>query len=645
MHPVRSLVAAALLAALCGHAASAQNVITYHVEPQMADKALRIRVDIPRVRELTVRVQMPVWMPGAYFTGNFATTVADVSAVDTGEKPLRVTHPDPNTWEVGANGAKAVQVRYTVKGADLELAGTLPRRGHISGPRTYMYVVGRKNEPAELDLQTPAGATLWNIATSLDPVGAAPARVSPGSQRHTAAAGSADISNLGSNEASPSHPLTLSPHHLFKAPTYDVLADAPVEMGDFAEEEFQAGGKPHRVVLYGQYEKIDRAKLVGYCKRIAETETAFFGDAPFARYVFEFRTTSAPSRGAGGLEHLGSTEIGTLGEVTDRTRSVIAHEYFHLWNVKRIRPFVLGPFNYVDPPHTANLWWSEGVTSYYGDLLSLRGGLNTRDEYLKHVGDTIAQLMNNPARLKVSADESSLRVWEANNSQGYGGLSYYTKGELIGLCLDVKIRSLTGGRYSLDDVMRSLWTQCRHGEGAGFEEDDIKKTVNRVSGADLSDFYDRVARTTEELPFDECLGYAGLSLARVDPPKMQADTGMTTRPDRDMGGIRVVSVTPGGAAESAGVKPDDRIVAMNGNAEPRGFFGALADAHPGDKLKLTIERAGTRSDLEVTLGSRSVYQWTVTASAAATPDQIRLRDQWLGASRPTAAPSTRLGAQ
>lgn len=598
MHSFRCLVLGALVGLLGTTTARAQSAITYHVEPQMADSTLRIRLDIPKVRELTVRVQMPVWMPGAYYVGNFATNVSELSAADSGGKPLPVFHPDPNTWEIAANGARAVEVTYCVKGADLEMAGGAPRRGHISGPRAYLYVVGRKNEPAELLLATPPGAKTWNVATSLDPV-AGP--VSGGQS---------------------------APLHAYRAPTYDVLADAPVEMGDFATDRFQAGGKPHSVVLYGQYEKIDRAKLADYCKRIAETETSFFHDAPFARYVFEFRATAGESRGTGGLEHLGSTEIGTVGQVNDRLRSVIAHEYFHLWNVKRIRPAVLGPFNYVDPPHTANLWWSEGVTSYYGDLLSLRGGLITRDDYLKHVGDTIGLLQNNSARLRVSADESSLRVWEANNSQGYGGLSYYTKGELIGLCLDLKIRHATAGRYSLDDVMRALYIQCRRGEGPGFEEDDIKKTVNRVTGENLSAFYDLAARTKEELPFDECLGYAGMTLTRVEPPKIVGDTGMQTRPDREAKGLRV-TVTPGGAADKAGLKTGDRIVGINGSTDVRGLFRMLTDAHPDDKVKLTIVRGDAQSDVALTVGSRTVYQWTVAPSPTPTPDQVRLREQWL----------------
>jgi hypothetical protein len=158
MNPVRRFMLVSLLLSV-GAAAYGQSVITYHVAPQMADKTLKISMDVPRVRELTVRVQMPVWAPGAYFVGNFATNVADVSATDTKGKTLHVYHPDPNTWEISANGARAVQLQYTLKGADLEMAAGAPRRGHISGPRSYMYVVGRKAEPVELELQTPPGTT------------------------------------------------------------------------------------------------------------------------------------------------------------------------------------------------------------------------------------------------------------------------------------------------------------------------------------------------------------------------------------------------------------------------------------------------------------------------------------------------------
>jgi len=598
MRFARPFLALPIFCLLSASPALAQNVITYQVETHTAEKFFQVRMDIPNVKELTVRVQIPIWSPGAYMSGNYAANIADISAEDGQHKPLKIYHPDQNTWEIGANGADLVHVKYTVNKVDAIEMGGAPQRAHLTGPRTYLYVVGRKGEPVALSLATPAGAKAWKIATSLDPTESA---------------------------ARASEPTV----HGFTALSYDVLADAPVEMGDFTEERFEAGGKPHSVVLYGDYAGVDRAKLVRLCKKVAETETAFFGDAPYSRYIFQFRTNAGRGGGGGGLEHLGSTEISISSNVNDGVRSVIAHEYFHLWNVKRIRPFVLGPFDYVDPPRTANLWWSEGVTSYYGDLLSRRGGLNTDTEYLKHLADTIALLQNNPARLKVSADQSSLHVFDANNSQGFGGLSYYTKGELVGLCLDMKIREVTKGAHSLDDVIRALYVQCGQGDGPGFGEDDIKKTANRISGQDLSEFYDLLARSTEELPFKESLNTVGLTLARSETPVPIPDSGMTLQPDRQFQSLSIGEIAAEGAASKAGLKTGDKIASVNGQSDLRGMSQLLRSTAPGKPLTITIVRGGANTDIAFTMGSANRYPWLITSDSSASPEKLRLRRQWL----------------
>ena len=595
---------AAAAAAVCSGAAHADSAIKYDVSPLPSEKQVKVLITVDHLntqKDLTIRFQMPVWSPGAYFMGNFASNVSGVSAAASNGKTLKITHPDANTWEVGANGANCVKFSYTVNNSDGEAPGGVPRRAHISGPRTYMYVVDHKTDPIHLNLHTPTGAKLWNVATSLDPIGTA---------------------KTGTNGEPPAQTE-------FSAPTYDVFADAPIEMGNFLQETFTAAGKPHYVVMYGDPKNVDKAKLTDYCRRIAETETAFFGGAPFDRYVFEFNCTSLNSRGAGGLEHLGSTEIGTVGQVTDTVRSVIAHEFFHLWNVKRIRPFVLGPFNYVEPPHTANLWWSEGVTSYYGDLLSERGGLNTRDEYFKHLAATITSLQNNPARLAVSADQASLRVWDANNSQGFGGLSYYTKGELVGLCLDLTIRHETGNTHNLDEVMKSLFAQVKQGKGPGFAEDDIKRTINRITGKDLSEVYDSYVRSTDELPFEKCLAYAGLTLSRKEPAVKQAEPGFRTQFDRTTGGMSVAEVLPGSAAETAGLKAGDRITAINGNNDRRSVGMAIFGAKIGDEIKVEVSRGGAAETVSFKIGSRDIYTYTITENSGATPSAIAIRDGWL----------------
>jgi predicted metalloprotease with PDZ domain len=230
------------------------------------------------------------------------------------------------------------------------------------------------------------------------------------------------------------------------------------------------------------------------------------GGPPYKHYDFLFAAGEFPA----GLEHLNSARIGLWPNADAKAvGSLVAHEFFHLWNVKRIRPRVLGPFDYIHPPHTRNLWFAEGVTEYYAHVALRRAGLTTETEFFDHWRQAIRALQRNPAHLRVTADEASMRVWEEGNSDGFGGLSYYQKGELIGLCLDLKIRAVTQNRKSLDDVMRALMQQCNLPK-PGYGEDDLKETINKVADQDLSALYDSLARSTDEMPFAQCLGYAGL---------------------------------------------------------------------------------------------------------------------------------------
>lgn len=586
---VRSLRVRALLMLFCLFAARpvfAAEAITYTVTPDAAARQFAITLTVTKVNKPTLTVQLPTWSPGSYRIIDFAANVAEVTAENDRGQVLTVAHPDKLTWSVVTGGAKEVRIKYRIANADVVAVEGKPKRAHLSGPRSLMYVADRKKEAVRLILNVPEG---WKITNSLDPV--------PGTK------------------------------NTYTAPNYDVLADAPSELGDYAEEDFLVRGVPHKVVLYGDYAHVDRAKLTDYCRRVAETEIAFFNDVPFKRYVFQFRVAGPTGTGTGGLEHLGSTEIQTRGAVNDRTRSVIAHEYFHLWNVKRIRPFVLGPFDYTQPNRTANLWWSEGVTSYYGDLLSRRGGLNTDEEYFQHLGTTIATLQNNPARLQVTAEEASQKVWEAGNGQGFGNLSYYTKGELIGLCLDLTIRQETKGKHSLDDVMRGLYAQCGKGDKPGFGEDDIRKTVNRVAGKDLSKLYESLVRKPDEMPFETCLGYAGLSLTKTEQATTLPDTGIG-RPIPASGGVRLTTVRPDSPAAAAGLKTGDLVVQVNGKPITDTDF-PFPRLRSGDTLTLTVERSGVRSDIAVTVGTLKRILYTVAPNAGATPEQILLRTGWL----------------
>ena len=380
-----------------------------------------------------------------------------------------------------------------------------------------------------------------------------------------------------------------------------MLADGPIEFGDFDEQDFSVSGVPYRVVLYGVNKTIDRAKLKDYCQRVAAAETGFFNNTPFKRYVFMFHDGGGTRGGAGGLEHLGSTEISLFGKVDDRVRFVIAHEFFHAWNVKRIPTLCAGSFDYINPPHTANLWWSEGITDYYARLLSRRGGLYTDEEALKDLATTISDLQNNPARLRVSADEFEPVRVGGQQQPGQRALLLH--------------QGRPGGPVPGHAHPAPYWEQAQPGRrdegalrtvrpwaGAGFGEDDILKTANRFAGQDIGSFT-RCARSYQEMPFAESLGYAGLKLNPGEITQVP-NLGMTMRPNADFSSFSINMVDAGGAAEKAGL--------MAGRSPPGDQWRAhrppstvtLRTAKVGASFTITIERAGEKRDVAYTVGSR-----------------------------------------
>ena len=442
----------------------------------------------------TVDVQMPVWSPGDYHVQNFGQYVQNLRAwagTPDDARPLTVSRPDNNTWRIASTGAKSLTLTYnlpeTPPGYFSENVQARPRQIFLNGPAVCLYPVGRKMEPARLTFDLPSG---WQAECPLP-------------FERTQADGKAKQKII------------------YSAPDYDTLTDSPLlaaPQEELRTLEFTLNGKPHRAVFFDQAKEIPDVKAYQpVLTAIAQAESKIMGGAPYDRYEWFF---DAGGRG-GGLEHLNSSRLSLRpSREPNRSADFIAHEFFHLWNVKRIRPAALGPFDYVHTPTTRNLWFAEGVTEYYAHVATRRAGLRTEREFYDHWKAAIEDFQRNPERLKISADDSSLRVWEADNSSGFG-LSYYDKGELIGLCLDLKIRHVTGNRRSLDDVMRLLL--ARNGlPKPGYSEDGIRDAVNEIAGTDLTDFYNLLARSTQEMPFAECLEYAGLDLNFAPLPSASA---------------------------------------------------------------------------------------------------------------------------
>jgi len=455
-----------------------------------------------------------------------------------------------------------------------------------------MYVVGRTQEKCSLSIELAAG---WKIATGLD-----------GGFVSDASKGGRSVAD-------------------YAAPTYDVMADCPVTFGRYRELDYTVDGRKHILALYGPARNdLDVDKLVKACRLISAAENDLFGNKPpYTHYVWHFNVGSRPD-GGGGLEHLNSTEITLANGLGDGIIGVNAHEFFHLWNVKRIRAKVLGPFDYTTLPKTGALWWLEGITEYYAHQLLTRYGYFDTDHWYQTISANYQRVENNAAHLTVSPYEASFRVGDASggrgNSNGYE-ISYYDLGVLAGVCLDIELLTQTKGKYSLDDAIRGLWDECKNGQ-PGFPEDGIRKQLVRFGGQDLGDLYDKIIMHGGEMPVADELAKVGVTLSVMD--KTFPDPGF-----EGVGrGMVIRRVTDAGTGK---LMDGDSIVEVDGNAVPTagGLNAVLAKIAPGDQVTLKVKRGDGTVDVTLTAGrvTRRVYE--VQDDPNATAAQKALRDLWI----------------
>ncbi len=431
-----------------------------------------------------LEVAMPIWKPGSYRVLNFARHIESISAVDGEGKDLSVTKTGESSWAMPTAAINTVTISYELdmsrrgigRQKRLEIEGRTTRQYPaylLEGPQTWLYVPGRLDVEHRASFDLPAG---WGVATGMRP--------------------------------------TADPKS-FTCPDYDVLADCPVHMGKFEKLGFDVGGKKHEVILSGfERDDNDREALVERWRKIVLANVDMWGELPYDRYVF---LTGYP--GGGGLEHLNSTNMtmmnlsGSREDHHSMWDSLVSHEYFHLWNVKRLRPKALGPFDYADKEanRTRYLWVSEGITSYYGDLLCVRAGLWDPERYwTSNITSEINSLQRNPGRLKVSVAEASWTVWDfPYMRRGMTAPNYYNKGQLLGMLLDIEIRDATNNRKSLDDVMRELYRQCME-SNSGFADGDLQKWCEEISGRSFEEFFVNHVEGTQELPFTEVLAKVGI---------------------------------------------------------------------------------------------------------------------------------------
>jgi predicted metalloprotease with PDZ domain len=580
-------------------------------------QAIHYRVSMPRPHSHLFEVEatfpagpdlldavLPVWTPGSYLVREYARHLQDVTAVSPSGEALAVRRLDKRTVRVSAGG-QAVTLRYRVYANELtvrtsHLDGS---HGYFNGATLFLYTEATRGLEHRVTVVAPEG---WRAFCALEREG-----------------------------------------DTFIARDYDELVDSPFEVGPHTSHTFTAAGVPHEVVVWGDTVP-EMERLLEDMRRICEEEAKLFGGLPMQRYLFLVYLTD---KGRGGLEHKASTALlfPRVGFHSSRGwedfLTLVAHEYFHLWNVKRVKPRALVPFDYAQENYTTLLWAFEGFTSYYDNLMVRRAGHMSASRYLTRLGETLTHLHGTPGRRVQPLAEASLLSWvkhyRPDENSHNSAISYYLKGEVVAALLDLEIRRATEDAKGLDDVMRLLWQ--RYGDESGVPEDGVEAAVAEVAGRDLSAFFERALRSTEELDYS-VLSHVGLQVefrvrdnasdkGGTAPRSKAADKpkgwlGVTTK-----GHATLSTVQEGSPAMEAGLYPEDELVALDGyKVDGTGLISRCEDKRPGETVRVTLFRRDKLMEVPVVLGQKPADAAYLTRVEKPTDAQKAAFQAWLGAS-------------
>jgi predicted metalloprotease with PDZ domain len=567
---------------------------------------------------------LPAWIPGSYMIREFAKNIVSIRA-SSARRTVVLEKLDKHTWRAApVDGPLTVTMEVfahdvSVRGAFLD--GT---RGFLNGTCVFLRVLGQEDRPCEVVFEAPAGARArsWRLVTAMTP-----ARV--------------DKQGFGT----------------YRADDYDELIDHPVEMGTPSIVTFRACGVPHTIAITGRHDT-DLRRLVNDVRKICEAQIRFFGEpAPMNRYVF---FVNAVPEGYGGLEHRASTALicsrndlprTGMREPTEAYRTflgLVSHEYFHTWNVKRIKPAAFTPYDLDRENYTSLLWAFEGLTSYYDDLFLVRTGLVSRKDYLTTLAHNITSLLRNPGRLRQSVAESSFDAWSKYYRQDENTpnavVSYYLKGSLVGLCLDLEIRSRTKQRKSLDDVMLALWE--RYGKtGLGVPEEGVEQTVDQVTGLKFGPFFAAAVHGTNDLPLTRALNVVGVKM-KIRAARTATDRGgvatdaktpareravwLGMRTATEGTEVKVTHVLEASPAQAAGLAAGDILVAIDGlKVDGKSLDGIVQQLRVGQRI---VVHAFRRAELgRYALTPRSAPPDTCDLMAPAA--RHGNHEKWLGNSK------------
>ncbi len=560
-------------------------MIRYSIKPIHPEAhLLEVRLEVPDPGSAPVTLYLPAWIRGSYMVRDFARHIVAIDA-ECDQRPVQLIKLDKQTWYIGEALDKALTLTYRVYAWDLSVRGAHVDTTHayFNGSCLFLGIQGREAEPCEVEIQKPDGEhyTDWRLAVSMPPL---------------------EVDPMGFGR--------------YRVSDYETLLDHPVEMSDFTQGTFQVRDVPHRFVICGRH-SADLDRICRDLGRICEAEAALFGELPVEEYLFLLWVVGS---GYGGLEHKNSTSlmigrdslpVPTVKEITPGYRRLLglcSHEYFHLWNVKRITPEVFQREGTANEVYTRQLWIFEGITSYYDELLLLRSGVIEIKDYFEMVAEGVTRVMRGSGRTKQTLEESSFDAWTKFYKQDENApnaiVSYYAKGALVAMMLDLSIRIRTDGEQSLDQVMQALWQQ--YGKpGVGLPEGAFERLVEEVTGIDFKDDFERWVRSTRELTLSETLQEFGIELHLL-PAKSAADLGgvVDKRPETEQGkpvlgarfeqqpnGVLLLQVFDGGAAQAAGLSAGDLIIAVDGlRMDAKGLESYLSQRVAESRVTLHLFR-------------------------------------------------------
>lgn len=570
---------------------------------------IEVEARFPTEGRAEIELMMAVWTPGSYLVREFARHVEEIAAAGEDGCPLPISKTAKNRWRVPCRGARRVTVRYRLYAHELSVRTNFVDSGFalINGAATFLALAGDSHRPYEVWLELPSR---WRTA-----VAALPA---------------ADGDGTG-----------------FRAEDFDQLVDSPIYAGNGAVHRFEVGGRPHLLVNEGEEEGSpwDGGRSAAEAERVVRQQLAFWGCLPYPRYVF----FNLIAEGSGGLEHRDSSVLMTSRWRTRNREGwldwigLLSHELFHAWNAKRLRPAELDGVDYEREVYTPDLWQVEGITSYYDDLLVHRAGLSTRGEYLRLLGKQLEALETAPGRRVQSLADASVDTWikfyRRDENFINSGISYYTKGAAVSFLLDALIRRATGGERSLDDVQRLAY-QRFSGE-RGYRSEDLKSTAGEIAGSDLGPWFAAALDSTADLEYGEALDWYGLRFCEPeDSPKSPKAAGespawLGVDAEAEAGRLLVTVVKRGTPAHEAGVNAGDEILAIGDyRVPPAGLRERLKCYRPGEQATLLVARRERLVRLPVTFGAAPRPRFRLEADPAATPEQQRHLEEWLGAGSP-----------